>query len=180
LRQLLYITSGLTPVRLMGSRHRMRCIPQFRPDGSRRSAIMDRSLELVRLADVPGPDPFSEGQLLGLELATKLRALALRVSDRRDARRRCAARCCMFAIDPPHRIASAPGHMKHAMNTSNTTDRSPRIADFQSAPSEAPRPMQKIAFETQKRPLRSLKNVLTSAQRLVQSRHPNRAPSKII
>jgi hypothetical protein len=39
---------------------------------------------------------------------------------------------------------------------------------------------EKIAFETQKRPLRSLKNVLTSVQRLVQSRHPNRAPSKII
>jgi len=32
----------------------------------------DRSVELVRLADVPGPDPFSEGQLLGLELATEL------------------------------------------------------------------------------------------------------------
>jgi hypothetical protein len=49
----------------------------------------------------------------------------------------------MFTIDPPHRIASAPGHMKHAMNTSNITDRSPRIADFQSAPSEAPRPVRK-------------------------------------
>jgi len=48
----------------------------------------DRSLELIRLADVPGSDPFSEGQLLGLELATKLRALALRVSDRRDVGRR--------------------------------------------------------------------------------------------
>jgi hypothetical protein len=46
----------------------------------------DRSLELVRLADVPGSDSFAEGQLLGLELATELRALALRVSDRRDAR----------------------------------------------------------------------------------------------
>jgi hypothetical protein len=45
----------------------------------------DRWLELVRLEDVPGPDPFSEGQLLGLELAKELRALALRVSDRRDA-----------------------------------------------------------------------------------------------
>jgi hypothetical protein len=37
-------------------------------------------VEFVRLADVPGPDPFSEGQLLGLELATELRALALRVN----------------------------------------------------------------------------------------------------
>jgi len=46
----------------------------------------DRSVELVRLADVYGPDPFSEGQLLGLELASELRALALRVSDRRDPR----------------------------------------------------------------------------------------------
>ena len=32
----------------------------------------DRSVELVRLADVPRPDPFSERQLLGLELATEL------------------------------------------------------------------------------------------------------------
>ena len=46
----------------------------------------DRSVELVRLADVPGPDPFSKGQLLGLELATELRALALRVPDRRNSR----------------------------------------------------------------------------------------------
>jgi hypothetical protein len=103
----------------------------------------DRSLELIRLADVPGSHPFSERQPLGLELATALRALALRVSDRRDSRRRCVARCRMFAIDSPHRIAAAPGHMKHAMNPSNITDRSPRIADFQSAPSEAPRPMRK-------------------------------------
>jgi hypothetical protein len=49
----------------------------------------------------------------------------------------------MFAIDPPHRIAAAPGHRKHAMNTSNITDRSPRIADFQSAPSKGPRPVRK-------------------------------------
>jgi hypothetical protein len=49
----------------------------------------------------------------------------------------------MFAIDPSHRFASAPGHMNHAMNTSNINDRSPRIADFQSAPSEAPRPLRK-------------------------------------
>jgi hypothetical protein len=49
----------------------------------------------------------------------------------------------MFTIDPPHRIAAAPGHMNHGMNTSNITDRSPRIADFQSAPSEAPRPVRK-------------------------------------
>jgi hypothetical protein len=29
-------------------------------------------VELVRLEDVPGPDPFPEGQLLGLEHATEL------------------------------------------------------------------------------------------------------------
>jgi hypothetical protein len=33
--------------------------------------------------------------------------------------------------------------MKHAMNPSNITDHPPRIADFQSAPSEAPRPLRK-------------------------------------
>jgi hypothetical protein len=56
----------------------------------------------------------------------------------------------MFAIDPPHRIAAAPGHMKHAMNTSNITDQPPRIADFQSAPSEAPRPVRKNRLRKQK------------------------------
>lgn len=40
----------------------------------------DRSLELVRLADVYGSDPFSKSQLLGLELASELRAIALRVN----------------------------------------------------------------------------------------------------
>jgi hypothetical protein len=35
----------------------------------------DRSVELVRLADVPGPDPFSESQLLGLELASDIRPI---------------------------------------------------------------------------------------------------------
>jgi hypothetical protein len=33
--------------------------------------------------------------------------------------------------------------MKHAMKPSNITDQPQRIADFQSAPSEAPRPVQK-------------------------------------
>jgi hypothetical protein len=39
---------------------------------------------------------------------------------------------------------------------------------------------EKIAFKTQERSLRSLKDVPTSVQLLVQSRHPNRAPNKII
>jgi hypothetical protein len=110
----------------------------------------DRSVAIVRLADVPGPDPFSEGQILGLELAKELRALALRVPDRRDAGRRCDTRRRMFAIDPPHRFASAAGHMKHAMNSSNITDQPQRIADFQSAPSEAPRPVRKNRIRNQK------------------------------
>jgi hypothetical protein len=65
----------------------------------------------------------------------------------------------MFAIDYPHRVASAPGNMKHAMKYSNITSRSPRIADFQSAHAEAPRPVRKNrlrigkpdAFSDQKR-----------------------------
>jgi hypothetical protein len=40
--------------------------------------------------------------------------------------------------------------MKHAMNTSNITDQPPRIADFQSAPSEAPRPMRKNRLQIRK------------------------------
>lgn len=38
------------------------------------------------MEEVSCSDPFSDGQLLGLELATELRALALRVPDRRDPR----------------------------------------------------------------------------------------------
>ena len=49
----------------------------------------------------------------------------------------------MFAIDYPHRIASAAGHMKHAMKPSNITCRSPRKAVIQSAHEEAPRPVRK-------------------------------------
>jgi hypothetical protein len=54
------------------------------------------------------------------------------------------------AIHYPHRIASAPGHMKHAMNTSNITDQPQRIADFQSALSEAPRPARKNRLQIRK------------------------------
>jgi hypothetical protein len=103
----------------------------------------DRSVELVRLADVPGPDPFSEGQLLGLELTTKLRALALRVPDQLDAGRRCDPRRRMFAIDPPHRVASAPGHMRHAMTSSIIPEQSQRKAVIQPASKEAPRRVRK-------------------------------------
>jgi hypothetical protein len=56
----------------------------------------------------------------------------------------------MFAIDPPHRIAATPGHMKHAMNPSNITDQPPRIADFQSAPGSGPRQVRKNRLRKQK------------------------------
>ena len=81
-------------------------------------------------------DRFSEGQLLGLELAIEIRAIVLRVSDRHHARRRCQAGRCMFAIDPPHRFASAPGQLTTVMTTSNIISRSPRKEDFQSASAE--------------------------------------------
>ena len=38
------------------------------------------------MEEVSCSDLFSEGQLLGLELAAEIRAIVLRVSDRRDAR----------------------------------------------------------------------------------------------
>ena len=81
-------------------------------------------------------DLFSEGQLLGLELAIEIRTIVLRAPDRRHARRRCQAGRCMFAIHHSHQFASAPGHMTTAKKSSNITSRSPRIADFQSASAE--------------------------------------------
>jgi hypothetical protein len=81
-------------------------------------------------------DLFSEGQLLGLELAIEIRAIVLQVPDRGHARRRCPAGRCMFSIHDSHRFASAPGHMTTAKKSSNITSRSPRKADFQSASAE--------------------------------------------
>ena len=81
-------------------------------------------------------DQFSEGQLLGLELAIEIRAIVLRVSDRRHARRRCQAGRCMFSIHHSHQFTSAPGHMTTVMTTSNITSRSLRKADFQPASAE--------------------------------------------
>ena len=95
-------------------------------------------------------DLFSEGQLLGLELAIEIRAIVLRVSDRRDAGRRCQAGRCMFAIHHSHRFASAPGHMTTAKKSSNITSRSPRKADFQSAPALGLRPERKNRLRIRK------------------------------
>ncbi len=102
------------------------------------------------MEEVSCSDQFSEGQLLGLELAIEIRAIVLRVSDRRDAGRRCQAGRCMFAIDPPHRFASAPGHMTIAKKSTNITSRSPRIADFQPASAEGPRPVRKNRLRRRK------------------------------
>ena len=93
------------------------------------------------MEEVSCSDLFSEGQLLGLELAIEIRAIVLRVSDRRDAGRRCQAGRCMFSSHDSHRFASAPGHMTTAKKSSNITSLSPRKADIQSAPTEGPRPV---------------------------------------
>jgi hypothetical protein len=102
------------------------------------------------MEEVSCSDQFSEGQLLGLELAIEIRAIVLRVSDRLHARRRCQAGRCMFAIDPPHRFASAPGHMTTAKKSTNITSRSPRIADFRSASALGLRPVQKNRLRIRK------------------------------
>jgi hypothetical protein len=88
------------------------------------------------MEEVSCSDQFSEGQLLGLELAIEIRAIVLRVSDRRDAGRRCQAGRCLFSIHHSHQFASAPGHMTIAKKSSNATSRSSRKADFQSASAE--------------------------------------------
>jgi hypothetical protein len=100
--------------------------------------------------EVSCSDLFSEGQLLGLELAAEIRAIVLRVSDRRDAGRRCHAGRCMFSIYPPHRFASAPGHMTTAKKSSNITSRSPRKAALRSAPALGPRPVRKNRLRIRK------------------------------
>ena len=95
-------------------------------------------------------DRFSEGQLLGLELAIEIRAIVLRVSDRRDARRRCQAGRCMFAIHHSHRFASTAGHMTTAKKSTNIISRSPRNADIQPASAEGPRPVRKNRLRIRK------------------------------
>ena len=102
------------------------------------------------MEEVSCSDQFSEGQLLGLELAIEIRAIVLRVSDRRDARRRCQAGRCMFSIHHSHRFASAPGHMTIAKKSSNITSLSPRKADFQPSSALGLRPVQKNRFRNQK------------------------------
>jgi hypothetical protein len=102
------------------------------------------------MEEVSCSDLFSEGQLLGLELAAEIRAIVLRVSDRRDAGRRCHAGRCMFSIYPPHRFASAPGHMTTAKKSSNITSRSPRKAALRSAPALGPRPVRKNRLRIRK------------------------------
>ena len=88
--------------------------------------------------------------VLCMELAIEIRAIVLRVSDWRHARRRCQAGRCMFSIHHSHRFASAPGHMTTAMTTSNITSRSPRKADFQPASAEGPRPARKNRVRSRK------------------------------
>ena len=102
------------------------------------------------MEEVSCSDQFSEGQLLGLELAIEIRAIVLRVSDRRDARRRCQTGRCMFSIHHSHRFASAPGHMTIAKKSSNATSRSSRKADFQSASAEGPRTRRKNRLRRRK------------------------------
>ena len=102
------------------------------------------------MEEVSCSDQFSEGQLLGLELAIEIRAIVLRVSDRRDAGRRCQAGRCMFSIHHSHRFASAPGHMTTAKKSSNTTSRSSRKADFQPASALGLRPVRKNRLRSRK------------------------------
>ena len=102
------------------------------------------------MEEVSCSDLFSEGQLLGLELAIEIRAIVLRVSDRRDAGRRCQAGRCMFAIHHSHRFASAPGQLTTVMTTSNITSRSPRKADFQPASALGLRPVRKNRLRIRK------------------------------
>ena len=102
------------------------------------------------MEEVSCSDLFSEGQLLGLELAIEIRAIVLRVSDRRDAGRRCQAGRCLFSNHHSHRFASAPGHMTIAKKSSNATSRSSRKAAFRSASAEGPRPVRKNRLRSRK------------------------------
>jgi hypothetical protein len=102
------------------------------------------------MEEVSCSDQFSEGQLLGLELAIEIRAIVLRVSDWGNSRRRCQAGRCMFSIHHSHRFASAPGHMTTAKKSTNITSRSPRIADFRSASALGLRPERKNRLRIRK------------------------------
>ena len=102
------------------------------------------------MEEVSCSDQFSEGQLLGLELAIEIRAIVLRAPDRRHARRRCQAGRCMFSSHDSHRFASTAGHMTIAKKSSNATSRSSRKADFQSASAEGPRTRRKNRFRIRK------------------------------
>jgi len=102
------------------------------------------------MEEVSCSDQFSEGQLLGLELAIEIRAIVLRAPDRRHARRRCQAGRCMFASHHSHRFASTAGHMTTAKKSTNITSRSPRIADFRSASALGLRPERKNRLRIRK------------------------------
>jgi hypothetical protein len=102
------------------------------------------------MEEVSCSDQFSEGQLLGLELAIEIRAIVLQVPDRGNSRRRCQAGRCMFAIHHSHQLASAPGHMTTAKKSTNITSRSPRIADFRSASALGLRPERKNRLRSRK------------------------------
>jgi hypothetical protein len=106
----------------------------------RRHFLNNRSETLCRERSVRG----------GLELATEIRAIVLRVSDRRDAGRRCQAGRCMFSIHHSHRFASAPGHMTTAKKSTNIISRSQRKADFQPASAEGPRTRRKNRLRIRK------------------------------
>ena len=102
------------------------------------------------MEEVSCSDLFSEGQLLGLELAIEIRAIVLRVPDRGNSRRRCQAGRCLFSIHHSHRFASAPGHMTIAKKSSNIISRSSRKADFQPASAEGPRTRRKNRLRIRK------------------------------
>jgi hypothetical protein len=95
-------------------------------------------------------DLFSEGQLLGLELAAEIRAIVLQVPDRGNSRRRCQAGRCMFSSHDSHRFASTAGYMTIAKKSTNITSRSPRIADFRSASALGLRPERKNRLRIRK------------------------------
>ena len=102
------------------------------------------------MEEVSCSDQFSEGQLLGLELAAEIRAIVLQFPDRGNSRRRCQAGRCMFASHHSYRFASAPGQLTTVMTTSNITSRSPRIADLQPASALGPRPARKNRLRRRK------------------------------
>jgi hypothetical protein len=56
----------------------------------------------------------------------------------------------MFAIDPPHRFASAPGHMTIVKKSTNIISRSPPKVDFQPASALGLRPERKNRLRIRK------------------------------